>query len=1060
MTERHGFGEVLRRHRVAAGLTQEGLAERAHLSTRTISALEQGVNEAPRADTVALLADALALSAGERAVFEAARRQSRSLPGMGLSRAGTRGGSAPDSRPLIGRATESRLLERHLAGEGPPVFLLAGEPGIGKSRVLEEVRARALDEGWTVLSGGCQRRSGQDPYTPLVDAFAGHLRVLREGQQRAALTECAWLVRLLPELATAPIAPLPGWQVTPEQERRLMFQAVTRFMSNVAGTSGTLLILDDLQWAGADAFDLLLTLARQAAEVPLRVVGAYRDTEVSRAGALSTALADLAGARLVHRHPLRPLTDEDAGHLLDSLLQGRPSVDPAVRTQVLTRTGGVPFFLVSCVDRLRLEETGEPAAIPWDVAESVRQRLESLSETARALLEVAAVAGRVVPRAVPFMIVARPEREMAAALQVATRARLLEEVGPSDLCFAHDVIREVVEGDLGATWRAILHRDIAQALEGLLGDTAVEAIADHYARTDDYAKTAHWLERAGDRAAAVFATTLALDHYAAARERLLGLSGTEEAVARLYEKMGDLHGVLGDFAAAREDYAQARSRAAAPAHCVELWRKEGTTWIGRGLYGPALAAFDAADAIDGRRLAAADVGIQGAGPRSAAVAPHVVPPLVRAAVEISRAEAHFHQGTWEHAQAAAERAIALLRAEPLTDASELALAHAQHYLGEVARRYRGDVISAEGHLRASVAVRQRLGTQEDIAWSMLALGLVADVRGDPEEAVERLGQCQVIMERLGHALGMSWSLALLGGLSVRRGQLAAAEELYCRLEEIQLTNVGNKGFLREVWEARGHIAWMRGELAEAEECYRQSHAAIGPSEDDPLLTGCLVGLAQIACDRGDVPAALRWLRAARRLGRRIGNAAEQAYVRVQEAGLLLRLPRHGTPSSRCARIVGALLASSRLHQHEATWLRSKAALVETELLLYQGLPNQARAAAEEALALAVQWQCRREEALAWALLGQCSMRGGMLVEARSQLRRALGLQTETGLVLDAGDTRVEMAKALLAGADDARARDEAHALLAEARAQFATSGATLHLTMLERLAAAWDMVMC
>lgn len=87
-------------------------------------------------------------------------------------------------------------------------------------------------------------------------------------------------MRLLPELAEGPIEPLPAGALPSDQERRLLFRAVERFLGNSAGPAGTLLLRDDLQWAGADALDLLATLVHAAAEIPLRVITAYRDTDV------------------------------------------------------------------------------------------------------------------------------------------------------------------------------------------------------------------------------------------------------------------------------------------------------------------------------------------------------------------------------------------------------------------------------------------------------------------------------------------------------------------------------------------------------------------------------------------------------------------------------------------------------------------------------------------------------------------------------------------------------------------------------------------------------------
>ena len=157
----HPFGSLLRRHRQAAGLTQEELAERAGLSIEGISALERGVNRAPRKDTVELLAEALSLSATARAAFaNAARTGAQPLTTP------TAPADAASLPPLVGRTAELARLEHHLAGSGSPIWLLAGDPGIGKSRLLHEAARRAPILGWSVLEGGCHRRSGQEPYAP------------------------------------------------------------------------------------------------------------------------------------------------------------------------------------------------------------------------------------------------------------------------------------------------------------------------------------------------------------------------------------------------------------------------------------------------------------------------------------------------------------------------------------------------------------------------------------------------------------------------------------------------------------------------------------------------------------------------------------------------------------------------------------------------------------------------------------------------------------------------------------------------------------------------------
>jgi len=209
-----------------------------------------------------------------------------------------------------------------------------------------------------VLAGSCRGQGIQEPYAPLLGALERHILAHAPGGARAALRDCAWLARLLPELAGNLILPPPAETLAAEQERRLMFAAATRYVHNVAGPAGTLLVLDDLQWAGTDALDMLTALLHvasvqgtslpRAADIPpLRVVAAYRDTEATPDDPLAMLQADLAQAGLARRQALGPLTSEEAGRLLDDVLAGLQDVGGALRERVVARAEGIPFFIVS-----------------------------------------------------------------------------------------------------------------------------------------------------------------------------------------------------------------------------------------------------------------------------------------------------------------------------------------------------------------------------------------------------------------------------------------------------------------------------------------------------------------------------------------------------------------------------------------------------------------------------------------------------------------------------------------------------------------------------------------
>jgi predicted ATPase/DNA-binding XRE family transcriptional regulator len=756
--EPRAFGTLLGRYRRAAGLTQEALAQEAGLSVRGISDLERGVNRVPRAETLLALVEALRLEPPERAALERAAR-SRNLAAAPPS-TGTALSFAEPHPPLAGRTREIAALQECLAGVGPPLLLLAGEPGIGKTRLLQEATRCASEASWRILQGGCHQTGGQAPFAPLLEALETYVHAQPVDRLRAELEGCSWLARLLPELAESAIISPPRRTLPPEQERRLMFAAVRRFLANVADASGTLLVLDDLQWADDDALALLATLLRAPAKTPLRVVGTFRSTEVRSHDHLLAALAELVHDGLANLTQVGPLAPQEAAILLEHWLHGSSANGTELAERIQERCGGNPFFLVSCAQALRARALeGEAASIiPWNVAHSIAQRLIALSPPTCALLHAAAVAHGQIDRSVLIDLAAQARQsddEALASLESLCQARLLEEAGADAYIFAHELIRESVLASLSAARRALLHQRVAEVLERQPGPAPVAALAYHYQQAGKPEQAIAYLERAGDQARAIHATAEAASYYQALVACLDTLGHASDS-ARARTKLGAMLG-----AAARYDQALEALEQAA-------------------------AIFEAAGAVDELRRTLAQMG-------------HVHASRGTPEVGLARLEPLLPSGSEQHPApglAAVHEALALLYY--FTDRPAQQLAHAEQAM-QLARALGDDALLVQAQhgwglallmvgqfakgLQAeeeAISLAERMGDLATLVRALNNIGHLHDVRGAHDQSRRFLERAFQTAERLEDPGMIAYIASNLGQMAFRAGDWEAARQAYER----------------------------------------------------------------------------------------------------------------------------------------------------------------------------------------------------------------------------------------------------------------------------------------
>jgi DNA-binding CsgD family transcriptional regulator/transcriptional regulator with XRE-family HTH domain len=564
----YSFGALLRHARVAAGLTQEELAERAGLSTRGISDLERGARRTPRRDTLALLAEALQLDEVERRKWQRFRSQPRESTPSTIS-------SPTQPLALVGREREFGILhealEQTISGRGQ-VILLTGEPGAGKTRLAEELTGHANALHIQTTWGRCYPGAGAPAFWPWIQLLRALLNRHDPDQVRTCLGDGARdIAQILPELRKW-WSDLPPTILEGDTARFRLYDSMTTFLRNLADDHPLLIVLDDLQWADHSSLLLLEFLAREIQENRLLLLGLYRDTEVNSGEPLTAVVAEITRQPQNRNLTLQGLSQHEVRTMIELLVGG--AIPAGLDAQVANRTAGNPFFIMEMIGFLETTglsnlPTGQGewhAAIPTGVRELIRQRLRQMPGDCQDALEVASIIGREFDLRLLREISQLPTEKLLDALDTAVRARILQ--APSGIAvnyrFIHDLIRETVYDDLPPSRRVELHDKVGRALERLSRrETSPQygRVAHHFllaAPLDSYEPALRYLTLAGDQAMESIAYDNAAEYFGKAVE-LLRQSGELDTQrgAELMLRLGEAQRRAGNIPSARATFQNA-----------------------------------------------------------------------------------------------------------------------------------------------------------------------------------------------------------------------------------------------------------------------------------------------------------------------------------------------------------------------------------------------------------------------------------------------------------------------------------------------------------------------
>ncbi|WP_242453957.1 AfsR/SARP family transcriptional regulator [Bailinhaonella thermotolerans] len=694
-------------------------------------------------------------AAGARTTEAAGGRVAQAAPGRTAEPAGSGG------TELVGRDAE---LERLTAAAGraaagaAAVALVTGEPGAGKTALVEEVRARLAAEGWAVGWGRCPEHEGAPAGWP----WAELLRPLAAAH---------------PPSDPAPLAPLltddpPGGGDVAAARFRL-HRAVAAYVAEVAAARPLLIVLDDLHRADAETLAVAGHLLPELPGRRVLLVGSYRHTEPNeRLEELLAAVARLEPVRV----ELRGLAPPHVGELVRAVC-GRHPGDGAVAA-IAERTGGNPFF-VRELARLRDAEGG--AAVPAGVRDVLRRRVARLPGQAQTILRQAAVLGRDVDVDVLVDVAGADEETVLESAESGLVTGLLTEPGAGRLRFAHALVRDTLYHDLSRLRRARLHARAAAAIERHHpGDVA--ALAHHFAASGaEPAKAARYARLAAEQAERRFAHEEAVELW---RRALDLFEGDPRERLELMLRMVAALANGGQLVRARS-YRQEAVRAAAPLGDPELFARAVVSfevphfWVTReygeldaDLVGAVEEALDALPPGDGtarcRLLSVLAFELEGeetergylASQEAVAMARRLGDPaLLALALNARYHQSYRYGGLAERGEIGRE----LLELAEGPD-SQVSVRNLGHLLLMQTAIGQGDLAAADVHAEAA----RELSVRYDMRLALTAIGFYDGMRaglgGDFAAAEERLREAAALAGRLGmwqHEVGLH-ALAVFG----------------------------------------------------------------------------------------------------------------------------------------------------------------------------------------------------------------------------------------------------------------------------------------------------------
>ncbi len=485
---------------------------------------------------------------------------------------------------LVGRTREFEVLERALkaaqAGNGQ-CLLIAGEAGVGKTRLLAEVQQNAAAQGAGILQGNCFEQDVAYPYAPWIDMLRAYFMPRTTEQVRAMLGPLAVeFVALLPELAPSVLESPSISAADAESEKRRRFESLVRFFAQQSQKQPLLIVVEDLHWSDETSLELFHLCARRFRGNRILLVGTYRREDHSPH--LARLLARLNRERNIHEVILDRLAREPVATMVRAIFEIDRPIGRDFLDVMMALSEGNPFFVEEILKALVEQgdiayregkwerRTAANLRVPSSVQDAVQQRIASLDHLARPILRLAAVTGQRFDFGLLQATAGLDENTVLEAIKALVAAQLIVEQAPDQFAFRHALTREAAYATLLGHERRDLHRRIGDTLERRYPDPVgcaahIGELAYHYYHAAVWDKALVYSQRAGERAQTLFAPREALDHFTHALDSAHQLSVAPpidllRARAKAHETLGNYNQARSDLEAALKSAQDAKDR--------------------------------------------------------------------------------------------------------------------------------------------------------------------------------------------------------------------------------------------------------------------------------------------------------------------------------------------------------------------------------------------------------------------------------------------------------------------------------------------------------------------